>query len=172
MPRWTAVDPLRSAKSLWQIRGSFKLDTQFLRSPGGYPFLSHAPRGRDERPLADMELRRLVSDRLRQLRRDRGYTQGETAHRAGVSEDVVGMIERAETTPSLETLHRLCQALRLSLAEFLTFPDDTQAESVAEELQRYLVHKRPEHVRFADRLVRTAIEMLEAEGPSQAGTSQ
>ena len=55
----------------------------------------------------------LVSFRLRELRGD--LTQQELATKAGVSVDVVGKIEREETKPSLETLHRLSQALQVSL---------------------------------------------------------
>jgi transcriptional regulator with XRE-family HTH domain len=108
------------------------------------------------------DIRQLVSSRLKALRKD--DTQGELAKRAGVSVDVIGKIERAETTPSLETLHRLCRALRVSLAEFFAFDAESKDTSEAiERLRLYLSTKRLDHIQFADKMVRQIIERLEAE---------
>jgi transcriptional regulator with XRE-family HTH domain len=108
------------------------------------------------------DIRQLVSSRLKALRKD--DTQGELAERAGVSVDVIGKIERAETTPSLETLHRLCRALQVSLAEFFAF--DAESKDVSEAIERirlYLSTKRLDHIQFADKMVRQIIDRLEAE---------
>jgi transcriptional regulator with XRE-family HTH domain len=108
------------------------------------------------------DIRQLVSTRLKALRKD--HTQGELAERAGVSVDVIGKIERGETTPSLETLHRLCKALRVSLAEFFAFEAESKDVSEAiERLRLYLSTRSLDHIQFADKMVRQIIERLEAE---------
>ena len=107
-------------------------------------------------------IRRLVSSRLRELRGDR--TQEALAKRAGLSVHVIGKIERQETTPSLETLHRLCSALGITLGEFFaTAGPSKNSRQVLEALTLYLQAKRPDHVQFADRLVREVITRLETE---------
>jgi len=107
-------------------------------------------------------IRSLVSRRLKELRKD--YTQRGLARKAKVSVDVIGKIEREETTPSLETLHRLCQALQVPLAEFFAFEaEDEDLNQVIDRLHLYLLDKHPEHVQFADKIVREIIERLEAE---------
>lgn len=107
-------------------------------------------------------IRRLVSRRLKELRA--GRTQQELASKAGVSLDVIGKIEREQTTPSLETLHRLCQALRVSLAEFFAVePEKKGVEQEIENLRRYLIDKQLDHIQFADQIVRQIIERLEAQ---------
>lgn len=84
--------------------------------------------------------------------------------KAGVSLDVIGKIEREQTTPSLETLHRLCQALRVSLAEFFAVePEKKGVEQEIENLRRYLIDKQLDHIQFADQIVRQIIERLEAQ---------
>lgn len=41
---------------------------------------------------------------LRQLRRDRGYSQDTFAHRAGYHRNYIGQLERGEKSPSLNAL--------------------------------------------------------------------
>ena len=105
-------------------------------------------------------IRKIVSQRLRALRKD--MTQEALARKAGVSVYVVGKIERQETTPSLETLYRLCRAMGVSLGEFFTTAQSGQdTQETAEALRVYLLTKRPEDVQFADQMVRQMLERLE-----------
>ena len=111
--------------------------------------------------MADIQLRQFVSQRLRNLRTQTGLTQVEIARRAGVSEDIVGKIERSETTPSLETLNNLCRALRISPSEFLAKETDNEVEVVTDRLCHYLNEKPLEIVEYADELVRNAVTLME-----------
>jgi transcriptional regulator with XRE-family HTH domain len=52
------------------------------------------------------------------LRKARGYSQEELAHRAGLHWTYVGGIERGERNPALVNIGRLSRALSISLAEF------------------------------------------------------
>ncbi|MBY0562426.1 helix-turn-helix transcriptional regulator [Hyphomicrobium sp.] len=58
-----------------------------------------------------MELRRIVAQNLRRLRQDRGLTQEELADRAGLNRNYVGMVEREENAPTVDTLEALAKAL-------------------------------------------------------------
>jgi transcriptional regulator with XRE-family HTH domain len=58
-----------------------------------------------------MELRRIVAQNLRRLRQDRGLTQEELADRAGLNRNYVGMVERKENAPTVDTLEALAKAL-------------------------------------------------------------
>jgi transcriptional regulator with XRE-family HTH domain len=110
------------------------------------------------------KLRQFVGKRLRELRTEKGhFTQAELARRARVSADIIGKIERCETTPSLETLNGLCQAFRISLSEFLT--DQTNdSKKRAEKVYQYLLTKKPEYVHLADKVLRALIEELKQKG--------
>ena len=66
-----------------------------------------------------MELRRIVAQNLRRLRQDRGLTQEELAGQAGLNRNYVGMIEREENSPTVDTLEDLAKVLKVEPEEFL-----------------------------------------------------
>ena len=55
--------------------------------------------------------------RVRELRKGRGFSQEELAHRAGMHYTYVGGIERGERNPALVNIGALAAALGVSLAE-------------------------------------------------------
>ena len=66
-----------------------------------------------------MELRRIVAQNLRRLRQDRGLSQEELAGQAGLNRNYVGMIEREENAPTVDTLEALAQVLKVEAEAFL-----------------------------------------------------
>jgi len=66
-----------------------------------------------------MELRRIVAQNLRRLRQDRGLTQEELADRAGLNRNYVGMVEREENAPTVDTLEALAKALKVDPSTLL-----------------------------------------------------
>ncbi len=67
-------------------------------------------------PVVD-DLRQVFGERLRQLRREQGLSQEETAHRARLHVTYLSDLERGQQTPTLDVVNRLAAALRVSLAE-------------------------------------------------------
>jgi len=55
---------------------------------------------------------------LRELRQAKGLAQDELAIKAGLNPSYVGFIERGERNPTLQTIWKLAQALRVDLKEF------------------------------------------------------
>jgi transcriptional regulator with XRE-family HTH domain len=66
-----------------------------------------------------MRLRRIVARNLRRLRQDRGLSQEELADLAGLNRNYVGMVEREENAPTVDTLEVLAQALQVEPEQFL-----------------------------------------------------
>ena len=66
--------------------------------------------------------------RVRALRKSRGLTQSELAHRAGLYD--VGKIERGESNPAFLTLLRIARTLEVALADLFVLrdPKDVQEE--------------------------------------------
>ena len=69
-----------------------------------------------------MELRRIVAQNLRRLRQDRGLSQEELAGQAELNRNYVGMIEREENAPTVDTLEALAKVLNVEPEELLKRP--------------------------------------------------
>jgi transcriptional regulator with XRE-family HTH domain len=66
-----------------------------------------------------MKLRQVVAKNLRRLRGERGLSQEELADRAGLNRNYVGMIEREENAPTVDTLEDLAKALDVSVIDLV-----------------------------------------------------
>ena len=66
-----------------------------------------------------MKLRRIVAQNLRRLRQDRGLSQEELADLAGLNRNYVGMVEREENAPTVDTLEALAKALKVAPEELV-----------------------------------------------------
>jgi transcriptional regulator with XRE-family HTH domain len=63
-----------------------------------------------------------VGARLRSVREGAGLSQRELAKRAGVTNATISLIEQEKHAPSLASLHRLLNAIPISMADFFALP--------------------------------------------------
>ena len=56
--------------------------------------------------------------RVKELRKEKGLTQSELAEKIGLSNDLIGMIERGERNTSVDKIFKLAKAFNMTLAEF------------------------------------------------------
>ena len=75
-----------------------------------------------------MKLGAAVARRLRRFRHQSGLTQEELAARAGLNRNYVGMIEREENPPTVDTLEKLAAVLKIEPQLF--FADELISEAV------------------------------------------
>jgi transcriptional regulator with XRE-family HTH domain len=73
------------------------------------------------------DITRLVGRNIRAARRARGVSQWQLAERSGLSADFIGKIERGLTSPSIQSLHHIAEALSLPLSDL--FAGDPAAEA-------------------------------------------
>lgn len=66
-----------------------------------------------------------MNNRLRVLRAERDWTQGELAERAGVSRQTINVIESGKYDPSLPLAFKLAEVFRTTIEEIF-FPDPGQ----------------------------------------------
>lgn len=66
-----------------------------------------------------MSLRGILARNLRRLRAERGLSQEELAHRAGVNRNYVGMIEREENAATVDTMEQLAAALNVDATDLI-----------------------------------------------------
>jgi transcriptional regulator with XRE-family HTH domain len=63
-------------------------------------------------------LTELVGNRIRNLRKDKGWSQEELAHASGLHVTYIGKLERSEHQLTLESLSKITKALNISLEQF------------------------------------------------------
>lgn len=73
-----------------------------------------------------VELQRRLASRLREIREQRGLTQEEVAHSAGMAPRHIQKIEAGEVNVTLRTIARLCRALQVEAAELLEQPPEAR----------------------------------------------
>jgi len=67
-----------------------------------------------------------VGSHLRAIRQLHGLSQRELAKRAGVTNATISLIEQDSHAPSLASLHRILNAIPISMAEFFALPMSRQ----------------------------------------------
>lgn len=79
----------------------------------------------------------MLKDRIRELRKARGWTQEELAARAGMTQGVITNLERgARDNPTQETLDKLAGALGVPVSELLGEGDILSGDFPAGQLDR------------------------------------
>jgi transcriptional regulator with XRE-family HTH domain len=63
--------------------------------------------------------RRIFSQRLRQIRQNKGLSQEELADMAGLHRTYVGSVERSERNISIDNMERLAKALEVDITDLL-----------------------------------------------------
>jgi transcriptional regulator with XRE-family HTH domain len=75
----------------------------------------------------------LVGRRIRQLRKDRGFTQAELSHRISIQQSDLCRMESGAYKVSLETLFKILKVFEMRIAEFF---HETTTENLSVEEQR------------------------------------
>lgn len=106
-----------------------------------------------------MDLVKIVGDRIRFYRKERGLSQEELAFRASLHNTYIGQLERGEKNATIESLAKVCAALDISLAELTNDDGTTQSEVLSFELEQ-MVGLLKGRSRKDQRAVLTFIESL------------
>jgi len=76
----------------------------------------------------------IIGDRLRAMREEKGFSQGEIEKRTGLLRCYISRVENGHTIPSIETLEKLARALEIPL--YLLFYDGEQPPALPNLLNR------------------------------------
>ena len=64
-----------------------------------------------------------ISERIRELRMERGISTNKLSNMAGLSQSYVRKLENGECKPTVESLEMLCQALGITFEDFVNYKD-------------------------------------------------
>ncbi|MCM1010454.1 MAG: helix-turn-helix domain-containing protein [Fusobacterium sp.] len=69
----------------------------------------------------DKELLRKLANRIKELRKEKGFTQDDLSYRSNIARSTLGNIETAKNDVVFTKVKQLADAFELSLSEFLNF---------------------------------------------------
>ena len=101
-----------------------------------------------------------IGNRIRDLRTAMKLTQSQFAELVGLSEDSIGKVERGISVPTIDTLMKMAEGLKVTLAELLGEPQQ-KAEGknkILNDFIKYLRTKPPDDIRLIHEV---AIKVLE-----------
>ena len=61
-----------------------------------------------------------IADRLRTIRTEKGFTQGEVAEKAAINTNYYAKVERGETTASIPMLEKIADVLGVDISEIFS----------------------------------------------------
>jgi len=104
------------------------------------------------------EILKLVGQRIRSLRKERGLSQEELGEKGGFHYSYIGQIERGEKNISLLNLAKISESLEVSLSQLFTLVDGeekrTESENDLQEILSTLRYRKPDQVRMVRNVVR------------------
>jgi transcriptional regulator with XRE-family HTH domain len=86
-----------------------------------------------------------LGQKIRSLRKLRGWRQEQLGYMAGVSGKYIGQVERGGGNPTVRNLQKIASALGVSAAHLLTFQEDPRLTEAASRLREALavIERRP-----------------------------
>jgi len=80
-----------------------------------------------------MNLPESVGNRIRELRKAKGWTQEQLAEAAGLHYSYIGGVERGDRNISLETLEKIINAFKVPAVEIFKFEEETDYRKAFDE---------------------------------------
>ncbi|MGH8059931.1 MAG: helix-turn-helix domain-containing protein [Candidatus Entotheonellia bacterium] len=106
-----------------------------------------------------MDIKRLVGVNIRAARKVKGLTQFQLAERSGLSADFVGKVERGTTSPSIESLKHIADALSVPLRDLFEGEGEAfPAKEALVHLNRLCRERKNEEVELILRIAQLIFE--------------
>jgi transcriptional regulator with XRE-family HTH domain len=106
--------------------------------------------------MEPLEAKKLIGLRIKSLRRSEGLSQEELAERMGISSKYLSSIERGKENPTLDTLIRLANALKIEPSEIFNFSHEGKSKrDLIKFITTLLKTNDEEKLKLATRLIKT-----------------
>lgn len=94
-------------------------------------------------------VKRLIGDRIRQLRKEKGLSQENLGYKAELHYTHIGSIERGEKNWSIDTLIKLARGLNVEIVDLFNFPMPlADAEKMKQSLIEDINSSSPETIKI------------------------
>ncbi len=96
-----------------------------------------------------------TNERLRQLLKERGWTECRLSKKCGFSESTIGNIFKRNTVPSIPTLEIICKGFGITLSQFFAEGDMVEMTPELKQLFENWVNLTPEQKQAANQMIST-----------------
>ncbi len=104
------------------------------------------------------EIKTLFGKRVRELRKNMGFSQEDLAEKTDISSKYLSRVEMGQHFPSIDTLDRLANALKVELKDFFEFAHEARSSrELREVLSGMLKEADEEKLRLLVKIVRVVI---------------
>lgn len=79
---------------------------------------------------------KLVGERIKYFRNQRGLSQEQLALRAGINTSYAGQLERGEKSPTVDTLGKISTALNIPLEEFFQIENKKTSDNMTTTMEK------------------------------------
>lgn len=107
-----------------------------------------------------MNLPEAVGNRIRELRKAKGWTQEQLAEAASLHYSYIGGVERGDRNISLETLEKIIAAFDVPAAELFCFEDESEHRKALDEHMTLISSKSAEEIAALTRVTREVIAAM------------
>lgn len=107
-----------------------------------------------------MSLPESVGNRIREIRKAKGWTQEQLAEAAGLHYSYIGGVERGDRNISLETLEKIIYALQVPAIEVFRFREDSLSYKELDELMALVGRKSKNEIVAYTKIIREIINII------------
>ncbi|MCV9950271.1 helix-turn-helix domain-containing protein [Paenibacillus sp. BT-177] len=108
-----------------------------------------------------MSLPESVGNRIRELRKAKGWTQEQLAEAAGLHYSYIGGVERGDRNISLETLEKIISALKVPAFELFQFDEPTDRKQIINELMLLINSRETTELEILTTITRNIVGLVE-----------
>ncbi|MNI45797.1 HTH-type transcriptional regulator SinR [compost metagenome] len=108
-----------------------------------------------------MNLPESVGNRIRELRKAKGWTQEQLAEAASLHYSYIGGVERGDRNISLETLEKIIAAFQVPAVEIFRFEDETDRRKALDEHMTLISDRITEEITAITRINREVISAMD-----------
>ncbi|WP_024622387.1 helix-turn-helix domain-containing protein [Metaclostridioides mangenotii] len=89
-----------------------------------------------------------IGENIQNLRKQKGYTQGQLAEKASITRTALGNYERNERIPNIEIANKIAHALDVSVDAIMDYDSSNQqVDNLIQRIDKLLIH--PEVIRMS-----------------------
>jgi transcriptional regulator with XRE-family HTH domain len=108
-----------------------------------------------------MSLPESVGNRIRELRKAKGWTQEQLAEAAGLHYSYIGGVERGDRNISLETLEKIILALKVPPFELFQFDENTDRKQIINELMLLINSRETTELEILTTITKNIVGLVE-----------